>query len=179
MASRGGDVSTSAAGKGKKSVWPREAIERADVQKSIEQLNVWEFRKHFHVLLGISIRLLGGDLVSTEQEPLNDIVLSKEQFNVGLCFLLPSLFKQFLHFTKIPPTFLHPNVVRILMGYSILNMLYHLDLSLLEVLFIYTIKMSGKEIFSLFAHIPSLQLVTGLLDSTKGATKGCVVVLGP
>ena len=65
------------------------------------------------------------------------------------------------------------------MGYSILNMLYHLDLSLLEVLFIYTIKMSGKEIFSLFAHIPSLQLVTGLLDSTKGATKWCVVVLGP
>ncbi|RVW23366.1 hypothetical protein CK203_100795 [Vitis vinifera] len=125
MASRGGDVSTSAAGK-----------------------------------------------VSTEQEPLDDIVLSKEQFNVGLCFLLPSLFKQFLYFTKIPPTFLHPNVVRILMGYSILNMLYHLDLSLLEVLFIYTIKMSGKEIFSLFAHIPSLQLVTGLLDSTKGATKG-------
>ena len=149
------------------------------MQKSIEQLNVWEFRKHFHVLLGISIRLLGGDLVSTEQEPLNDIVLSNEQFNVGLCFLLPSLFKQFLHFTKIPPTFLHPNVVRILMGYSILNMLYHLDLSLLEVLFIYTIKMSGNEIFSLFAHIPSLQLVTGLLDSTKGATKGCVVVLGP
>lgn len=65
------------------------------------------------------------------------------------------------------------------MGCNILNMLYHLDLSLLDVLFIYTIKMSRKEIFSLSAHIPSIQLVTGLPDSTKGATKGCVVVLGP
>ncbi|RVW36584.1 hypothetical protein CK203_072900 [Vitis vinifera] len=58
-------------------------------------------------------------------------------------------------------------------------MLYHLDLSLLEVLFIYTIKMSGKEIFSLSAHIPSLQLVTRLPDSTKGAAKICVVISGP
>ncbi|RVW67428.1 hypothetical protein CK203_065377, partial [Vitis vinifera] len=107
------------------------------------------------------------------------IVFSKKQFNVGLRFPFLSLFKQFLHFTKIPPTFLHPNVVRILMGCSILNMLYHLDLSLLEVLFIYTIKMSRKDIFSLSTHIPSLQLVTRLPDSTKGAVKGCVVVFGP
>lgn len=56
---------------------------------------------------------------------------------------------------KISLIFLHPNAVRVLMGYSILNMLFYLDLSLLEVLFIYTIKMSGKGIFSLFSHIPS------------------------
>ncbi|KAL6319709.1 hypothetical protein AAG906_026781 [Vitis piasezkii] len=127
MASRRGDVSTSVAGKGKKS------------------------------------------------EPSNDIVFSKEQFNAKFCFPLPSLFKQFLHFTKVSPTFLHLNVVRILMGCSVLNMLYHLDIFLLEVLFIYTIKMSGKEIFNLSAHIPSLQLVIELPDSTKGATKGIVV----
>ncbi|RVW59600.1 hypothetical protein CK203_107442 [Vitis vinifera] len=55
---------------------------------------------------------------------------------------------------KILPAFLHLNVVRILMGCSMLNMLYHLDLSLLE-------------------------LVTKLPNSTKGATKGYVVVSGP
>ncbi|RVW19168.1 hypothetical protein CK203_093893 [Vitis vinifera] len=44
--------------------------------------------------------------------------------------------------------------IRILMGCSMLNMLYHLDLSLLE-------------------------LVTELPNSTKGATKGYVVVSGP
>ena len=114
-----------------------------------------------------------------KQKTDDDIVFSKEQFNVGLHFPLHSLFKQFLHFTKIPSAFLHPNVVKILMGCSMLNMLYHLDLSLLEVLFIYTIKMSGKKIFSLSAHILSLQLVIGLPDSTKGGTaKGYVVVSG-
>ena len=123
--------------------------------------------------------MLSGDPMSTEQEPDGVIFFSKEQFNVKLHFLLSPLFKQFLHFTKIPSTFLYPNVVRILMGCSMLNMLYHLDLSLLEILFIYTIKMSRKEIFSLSAHIPSFDLVTGLLDSTKGATKGYVVVSGP
>ncbi|RVW83605.1 hypothetical protein CK203_039357 [Vitis vinifera] len=48
-----------------------------------------------------------------------------------------------------------------------------------EILFIYTIKMSGKEISSLSTHIPSIQLVTGLPNSTKGATKRHIVVSGP
>ena len=117
------------------------------MQKFIEKLNAQEFRERFHVLYGIVIHFLGDDPMSTEQEPFNDIIFRKEKFNVGLCFPLPSLFKQFLHFTNIPLCFLYPNVVRILMGCSVLNMLYHLDLSLLEVLFIYTIKMSEKEIF--------------------------------
>ncbi|RVW71729.1 hypothetical protein CK203_057118 [Vitis vinifera] len=78
----------------------------------------------------------------------NATYFSKEQFNAGFLFPLPSLLKQFLHFTKIPPTFLHLNVVRVLMGCNILDMLYHLDLSLLEVIFVYTIKMSQKERFA-------------------------------
>ena len=51
-------------------------------------------------------------------------------------------------------------------------MLYLLDLSLLEVLFVYTIKMSRKEIFSMSAYILSLQLVTGLPDSNKDGRGG-------
>ena len=65
------------------------------------------------------------------------------------------------------------------MGCSILNMLFHLDLSLLEVLFVYTIKKGKKDIFNMFAHIPSLQLVTGLPESNKGGAKGHVLVWGP
>ena len=64
------------------------------------------------------------------------------------------------------------------MGCNILDMLFHLDPSLLEVLFVYTIKMSRKGIFKLFTHILSLQLVTGLLDSNKGNAKGHVLVWG-
>ncbi|RVX16523.1 hypothetical protein CK203_006236 [Vitis vinifera] len=121
------------------------------------------------------------DIGQTNEEKLIKLLTARnnEQFNVRLRFPLPSLFKRFLYFTKIPPTFLHPNAVMILMGCSILNMLYHLDLSLLEVLFVYTVKMSQKEVFSLFAHILSLQLMTGLPDSTKSVTKGQVVVSGP
>ena len=104
---------------------------------------------------------------------------TKEQFVARLRLSLLSFFKQFLHFTQIPPTFLHPIIVRVLMGYSILDMLFQLDLSLLKILFVYTIKMSQKERFSLFSHIPSLQLVTSLLDSGKGQAKGHVLVSGP
>ena len=64
------------------------------------------------------------------------------------------------------------------MGCSILSMLYNLDLSLLEVLFIYSIKKAKTNIFSFVACLPSLQLVTSLSDSTKGAAKGHVLVKG-
>nr|CAN68572.1 hypothetical protein VITISV_023885 [Vitis vinifera] len=163
----------------KKNVRPREGVERTNKEKFIKLLTAREFRERFRVLGRIAIRLMNDGPMSTEEESFNVIIFSKEQYNVELCFPLPSLFKQFLHFTKIPPAFLHLNAVRILMGYSILNMLYHLDLSLLEVLFVYTVKMSKKEFFSLSAHIPSLQLVIGLPNSTKVASKEHIVVSGP
>lgn len=102
------------------------------------------------------IHLVDGDPTSIKKEFLSAIFFSKEQFNTGFRLPLPSLFKQFLHYTKIPPAFIHPNVVRVLMGYSILDMFFNLDLSLFEVIFVYTIKMSKKGIFSLSAHVPSL-----------------------
>ena len=64
------------------------------------------------------------------------------------------------------------------MGCSILGMLFNLDLSLLEVLFIYLIKKVKNDIFSFVASLPSLQLVTSLPDSTKGAAKGHMLVKG-
>lgn len=66
MASQEDDVSTSAAGKGKKNVWTREVVDRTKSGKSIEQLNVREFKERFRVPSGIPIRLLNGDPVSTE-----------------------------------------------------------------------------------------------------------------
>ena len=107
------------------------------------------------------------------------IYFTKEQFAAGLHLPLPSLLKQFLNFTQISFDFLYLNVIQILMGCSVLNMLFQLDLSLLEVLFIYTIKMSPKERFSLSAHIHFLQFVTNLLDSSKGWAKEHVLVSGP
>ncbi|RVX12522.1 hypothetical protein CK203_011818 [Vitis vinifera] len=57
-------------------------------------------------------------------------------------------------------------------------MLYNLDLTLLEVFFVYSLKKAKTDIFSMSAHLPSLQLVTELPDSTKGGAKGHVMVRG-
>ena len=126
----------------------------------------------------ISVCLVDGDPTPTEKESHNVIFFNKKQFNAGLRLPFSSLFKQFLHFTKIPSAFIHLKVVRVLMGCNILDMFFHLDLSLLEVIFVYTVKMSWKGIFSLSAHIPSFQLVIGLQDSNKGGARGHFLVPG-
>ena len=46
----------------------------------------------------------------------NDVYFTREQFAARFCFPIPSLVKQFLHFTRAPPTLIHPNVFRILIG---------------------------------------------------------------
>lgn len=64
------------------------------------------------------------------------------------------------------------------MGCSVLDMFFQLDLSLLEILLVYIVKMSQKERFSFSTYIPSLELVTGLPDSCKDWVKGHVLVFG-
>lgn len=172
-------ASSSAVGLGGKGGRTITGFERPYPGKPIELLNDWEFRNCFCLPNDISVQLVEGDPMPTEKVEHNAIYFSKEQFNAGLSFPLPSIFKQFLHYTQIPPAYIHPNIVQVLMGCSILNMLFHLDLSLLEVLFIYTLKKGKKDIFSMFAHIPSLQLVTGLPDSNKEGSNGHVLVRGP
>ncbi|RVW52541.1 hypothetical protein CK203_068768 [Vitis vinifera] len=147
--------------------------------KAIDKLDAKEFRERFCIPNNVAIELLNGRvLVPSEKAEEKTIIFSKEQFNAGLRFPLPALFKEFLHFTKIPPVFIHPNIVRVLMGCSIINMLYNLDLTLLEVFFVYSLKKVKNDIFSMSAHLPSLQLVTELPDSTKGGATGHVVVRG-
>ena len=148
-------------------------------EKSADKLSVKEFRERFCIPNGTFVEFLDEEeVVSTEKAECRAITFSNEQFAVGLRFPLPALFKEFLHFTQIPPAFIHPNIVRVLMGCSILNMLFNLGLSLLEVLFVYSLKKGKNDIFSMAAHLPSLQLVTELPDSTKGGAKGYVVVRG-
>ena len=143
-------------GKGKKGGRLRVCEVWTSSETPIELLSKREFREGFRVPHGVAIRLMDGGPMPTKKKSYNATIFSKEQFNVRLPFPLPSLFKQFLQFTKIPLAFLHLNAVRVLMGCSILDMLFYLDLSFLEVLLVYTIKMSRKGIFSLSAHIPFL-----------------------
>ena len=102
-------------------------------------------------------------------------------FYAGLCTpppSIPSLVKQFLHFTRAPPTLIHLNVFRILMGCSVLNSLYQLDISSIEICFIYTSKVGIGGHLSMSAHSPQLQFVTRLPDSPKTEANKVVWVKG-
>ena len=120
-----------------------------------------------------------GPAASIVREANNVIYFTREQLAAGLRFSVPSLVKQFLHFTRAPPVLVHPNVFHILMGYSVLNFLYQLDISLIEVCFIYTLKLGIGGRLSMSAYSPRLQFVTGLPNSPKIEAKGVVLVKGP
>lgn len=154
-------------------------VECPVLKRLVDLLLEREFRDRFRILNDVSILLVEGEPMTSENLSHNATYFTKEQFNAMLHFPLPSLLIQFLHFTKIPLAFLYSNVIRVLMGCSVLDMLYHFDLSLLETLFVYIVKMSQNERFSLSAHTPSLQLVTGLPNSNKGRTKGHILISGP
>ena len=68
------------------------------------------------------------------------VYFTREQLVAGLRFPISSIVKQFIHFTRAPPALIHPNAIRILTGCSVLNLLYQLNILLVEVCFIYTLK---------------------------------------
>ena len=72
----------------------------------------------------------------------------------------------------------HPNAIRILMDCSVLNSLYQMDISLMEICFIYTLKLGIGGRLSISAHSPWLQFVTGLPDSDKMEAKWVILVKG-
>ena len=77
------------------------------------------------------------------------------------------------------PALIHPNVIRILVGFSVPNLLYQLDISLVEVYFIYTLRLAHGGWLSMSAQSPRLQFVMGLPDSPKIEAKGVILVRGP
>ena len=99
----------------------------------------------------IDVMLSDGPAESIAGEEYNTVYFTQEQLAVGLCFLVPSLVKQFLHFTKAPPTLIHPNIIRILTGCCVLNLLYQLNLSLVEVCFAYTLRVAQGGRMSMLA----------------------------
>ena len=65
------------------------------------------------------------------------------------------------------------------MGCGVLNSLHQLDISLVEICFVYTLKLGTGGRLSMSTHSPRLQFVTGLPDSPKTEAKGVVLVRGP
>ena len=64
----------------------------------------------------IDLRLMDRTNESTFGQEHNGVFFTREHLAAGLHFPVPALVKQFFHFTRAPPTVIHPNVIRILIG---------------------------------------------------------------
>ena len=119
-------------------------------------MSVEELRSFCQVPADISLELSDGAAVSTVGGVDNVVYFTREQFSAGLRFPISSLVKQFLHFTWAPRALIHPNIFRILMGCSVLNFLYQLDISLIEIFFINTLKLGIGGRLYMSTHSPQL-----------------------
>ena len=127
----------------------------------------------------IDLRLMERADDSTLGGEQNGVFFTCEHLAVGLRFPVPAIVKQFLHFTWAPPALIHPNVIRILISSCVLNHLYQLDLTLVEIFIIYFLNVGSGSRMSMSALSPRLQIVNGLPDSQKTEVKGALLVRGP
>ena len=114
----------------------------------ISSLSMEELRSYCHIPNSINFELPDGLVESTIDKEDDAIYFTREQLAPGLCFPVSSLINQFLHFSRVLPALVHLNIIRILTGYRVLNLLYQLDISLVEVFFIYTLKLAHGGLLS-------------------------------
>ena len=108
----------------------------------ITSLSMEELRTYCVIPDDIDIVLSKGLAENTVGKEYNAVYYAREQLAARIRFPVPSLVKQFLHFTRASPALIHPNIIRILVGCCVLNILYQLDLSLVEVCFAYTLRVA-------------------------------------
>ena len=143
----------------------------------VSSLTMEELRTYCEIPDNIDLKLMEKPDESTLGGEDNAVFFTQEQLTAGLCFPVLALVKQFLHFTRAPPALIHPNTIRILTSYSVLNLLYQLDLSLVEICFIYALKVGQGGQLSMSVRSAQLQIVNGLTDSTKMEVKGALVCM--
>ena len=122
----------------------------------ISSLSMEELRSYYQIPDNINFELLDGPTESTISKEDGVVYFTREQLVARLRFPVSSLIKQFLHFFRALPALIHSNFVRILTKCSILNLLYQLDISLVKVYFIYTLKLEHGGRLSLSAQSPRL-----------------------
>ena len=115
----------------------------------ISSLHMEELRSYCHIPNNIDIELSDGPAESTIGKEDGAVYFTRVHLAARLRFFVSSLIKKFLHFSKASPALINPNIIRILVGCSVLNLLYQLDISLVEVYFIYTLKLAHRGRLSL------------------------------
>ena len=109
----------------------------------------------------------------------NGVFFTREHLAAGMRFPISAIVKQFLHFTRAHQALIHPNVIRILIGSYVLNHLYQLDLSLVEIFIIYFLSVGPGGRMSMSVLSPRLQIVNEIPDSPKTEAKGALLGRGP
>ena len=149
MARGHGEVSTSQAGRRRGT-----PLEIPIASSLVVAMFIEELRLYSQIPVEIRLETSDGAATTTVGEADNVVYFTREYFTAWLSLLVPSLVKQFLHFTRAPPTLIHPKVFWILMACSVLNSLYQLNISLVEICFIYTLKLGIGFRLSMSAHSP-------------------------
>ena len=145
----------------------------------IASMTMEELKVYYEVPSNIDLRLMEGADESTLNGEHNGVFFTREHLASGLRFPVLAIVKQFLHFTRAPPALIHPNVIRILVGCCVLNHLYQLDLTLVELLIIYMLNIGSGGWMSMSVLSPRFQIVNGLPDLPKTKAKRALLVRGP
>ena len=145
----------------------------------ISSLTMEELMAYYEVPDGIDLQLMERADESALGGEHDGVFFTREHLAVGLLFPVPAIVKQILHFTPVPPALIHPNVIRILIGSCVLNHLYQLDLSLVELFMIYFLSVGPGGRMSMLVLSPRLQIFNGLPNSPKTEVKGALLVRGP
>ena len=145
----------------------------------ISSLTIEELRAYCDVPDNIDLKLMEEPDESTLGGEHNVVFFTREHLVAWLCFSVPAIVKQFLHFTRALWALVHPNTIRILTGCSVLNLLYQLDLSLVEICFAYSLRVAQGGRMSMSVQSSRLQFVNGLPDSPNMEAKVVILVRGP
>ena len=144
----------------------------------ISSLTMEELKAYCKVPDNIDLQLMERANESTLGGEHNGVFFTREHLAVGLRFPVSAIVKQFLHFTRAPPALVHPNMICILISSYVLNHLYQLDLSLVELFMIYFLSIGPGGRMSMSVLSPRLHIVNGLPDSPKTEAKGALLVRG-
>ena len=105
---------------------------KPSVSNIIASMTIKELKVYCEVPSNIDLRLMEGADESTLKGEHNGVFFTREHLASELRFPVPAMVKQFLHFTRAPPALIHPNVIFIFVCCCVLNHLYQLDVTLVE-----------------------------------------------
>ena len=105
----------------------------------VSSLTMEELRTYCEIPDDIDLKLMDKLDESTLGGEHNAVFFTREKLAVGLHFPVPALVKQIFHFSRASSALVPPKIIRILTRCSVLNFLYQLDLSLVEIYFAYSL----------------------------------------